>query len=141
NHHGVEKVFLDYIGGAFAVGATTAGVVTPGITIALGAGSSLVVRGSGSADKMNVGSTYTGSTLQYSWLNMNGDTSPDVRFTGITDVKISTGPGADIISADGGGLVGSPLDATITFSAYGGPDNDTLTGGKGASTLDGGDGD
>ena len=141
-HVGVEKVFLDYINGPFAVGTTVAGVVTPGITIALGAGSSIVVRGSGGADKVNLGSTYAASVLQHSWININGDTSPDVRFDGVTDVKVSTGPGADIISADGGsGTTGVSLDSTITFSAYGGPDNDTLTGGKGASTLDGGDGD
>ncbi|HET9621065.1 MAG TPA: hypothetical protein VFP84_06855 [Kofleriaceae bacterium] len=138
---GVEKVFLDYINGPFAVGSTTAGTATPGITVALGAGSSLVVRGTSAVDKIYLGSTYASNVLAHSWLNVNGDTSPDVRFDGVTDVKVSTGVGADIISADGGnGTTGTPLDATITFSAYGGPDADTLTGGKGASTLDGGDG-
>ena len=141
-HPGVEKVFLDYINGSFAVGATVMNVATPGITVALGAGSSMVVRGSGVVDKVSLGSTYVASALSHSWININGDTSPDVRFDGVTDVKVSTGPGNDIISADGGnGTTGVSLDATITFSAYGGPDNDTLTGGKGASLLDGGDGD
>jgi Ca2+-binding RTX toxin-like protein len=141
-HTGVEKVFLDYINGTYALGATVAQVATPGITIALGAGSSLVVRGSSGVDKMYLGSTYTSNVLAHSWINVNGDTSPDVRFDGVTDVKVSTGVGADIISADGGnGTTGLPLDVTITFSAFGGPDADTLTGGKGPSTLDGGDGD
>lgn len=146
-HAGTEKVFLDYVNGTFALGATVANVVTPGITVALGAGSTLTVRGSAGVDKVYLGSSYTTSgqttTLAHSWLNVNGDTSPDVRFDGITDVKVSTGPGADIITADGGnGMTGvTPLDATITFSAFGGADNDTLTGGKGASSLDGGDGD
>ncbi|HEX3762077.1 MAG TPA: hypothetical protein VHW23_25425 [Kofleriaceae bacterium] len=141
-HTGTEKVFLDYINGPFALGSTTAGTATAGITIALGAGSSLVVRGSSGADKIYLGSTYAASVLAHSWININGDTSPDVRFDGVTDVKVSTGVGADIISADGGnGTTGTSLDATITFSAYGGPDADTLTGGKGPSTLDGGDGD
>jgi Ca2+-binding RTX toxin-like protein len=140
-HTGVEKVFLDYINGPFSVGSTTAGTATAGITIALGAGSSLVARGSSGADKIYLGSTYASSVLAHSWINVNGDTSPDVRFDGVTDVKVSTGVGADIISADGGnGTTGTPLDSTITFSAFGGPDNDTLTGGKGASTLDGGAG-
>ena len=138
---GTEKVFLDYINGPFSVGSTTAGVSTAGVTIALGAGSSLVVRGSSGADKFYLGSTYNSSVLAHSWINVNGDTSPDVRFDGITDVKVSTGVGADIISADGGnGTTGTSLDSTITFSAFGGPDNDTLTGGKGTNTLDGGAG-
>lgn len=138
---GVEKVFLDYINGPYAVGSTTAGVSTAGITIALGAGSSLVVRGSTGADKVYAGSTYSSNVLQYNWLNINGDTSPDIRLAGVTDIKVSTGIGADIISADGGnGTTGTALDATITFSAFGGPDADTLTGGKGTNTLDGGDG-
>jgi Ca2+-binding RTX toxin-like protein len=139
---GTEKVFLDYINGTFALGSPAGSVVTPGMTLALGAGSSLVVRGSSGVDKIYLGSTYTSNTLTYSWINVNGDTSPDVRFTGITDVKISTGVGADIVSADGGnGTTGVALDQTIGFSAYGGPDADTLTGGKGASALYGGDGD
>ena len=141
-HTGQEKVFLDYINGTFSLGSTAGSVVTPGITIALGATSSMVVRGSSGVDKIYLGSSYTASSLTHSWININGDTSPDVRFDGITDVKVSTGVGADIISADGGnGTTGVALDATITFSAYGGPDNDTLTGGKGPSTLDGGAGD
>jgi Ca2+-binding RTX toxin-like protein len=139
---GVEKVFLDYINGPFSIGSTTAGVVTPGITLALGAGSSLVVRGSSGADKIFLGSTFSANVLQFSWINVNGDTSPDVRMAGVTDVKVSTGVGADIISADGGnGTTGLSLDTTIAFSAFGGPDIDTLTGGKGTSTLDGGDAD
>jgi Ca2+-binding RTX toxin-like protein len=142
-HTGVEKVFLDYINGTYALGTTVGSTVTAGITMTLGAGSSLVVRGSSGADKIFLGSTYAaGPVLQFSWINVNGDTSPDVKMSGVTDVKVSTGVGADTISADGGnGTTGTALDTTITFSGYGGPDADTLTGGKGASLLDGGDGD
>jgi Ca2+-binding RTX toxin-like protein len=140
---GVEKVFLDYINGTYALGTTVGSTVTPGITMALGAGSSIIVRGSSGADKIYLGSTYSvGTTLQYNWINVNGDTSPDVRMSGVNDIKVSTGVGADLISADGGnGTTGTGLDISIAFSAYGGPDADTLTGGKGASLLDGGDGD
>lgn len=145
-HVGQEKVFLDYVNGTFALGATVANVVTPGVTVALGAGSTLTVRGSSGVDKIYLGSSYTtgnNPVLSHSWLNVNGDTSPDVRFDGVTDVKVSTGPGADIISADGGnGMTGVlQLDSTINFSGYGGADSDTLTGGKGTNLLDGGDGD
>ena len=141
-HTGVEKVFLDYINGTYALGSTAGAVVTPGITVTLGGGSSMVVRGSSGADKIYLGSTYSASVLQFNWMNVNGDTSPDVKMSGVTDIKVSTGVGADTISADGGnGTTGTALDQTITFSAYGGPDADTLTGGKGPSTLDGGDGD
>src|ERR1043165_3140457 len=139
---GAEKVFLDYLNGPFAAGSTTAGVATAGITIALRAASTLVVRGSGGADKIYLGSTAVAGALQHSWINVNGDTSPDVRFDGVTTVKVSTGVGADIISADGGnGTTGGPIDSTIAFLAYGGADNDTLTGGAGTNTLSGGDGD
>jgi Ca2+-binding RTX toxin-like protein len=149
-HVGTEKVFLDYINGTFALGTSANNVATPGITIALGVvagpprvGSALVIRGSSGADKIYLGSTYNAqSVLQHSWINVNGDTSPDIQFDNALDVKVSTGVGADIISADGAnGTLALPLDASITFSAYGGPDADTLTGGKGPSTLDGGDGD
>jgi Ca2+-binding RTX toxin-like protein len=139
---GVEKVFLDYINGNYALGSTAGAVVTPGITMTLGAGSSLLVRGSSGADKIHLGSTYSAAVLQFNWMNINGDTSPDVKMAGVTDIKVSTGVGADAISADGAnGTTGTALDTTITFSAFGGPDADTLTGGKGESTLDGGDGD
>jgi len=141
-HPGVERVFLDYLNGPFAAGVTVLGTTTPGVTLALGAGSSLVVRGSSGADKIYLGSTYTSNVLAHSWINVDGDATPDIQFDGVTDVKVTTGPGADIISADGGnGTTGSPLDATIAVSAYGGADADVLTGGKGPSTLVGGDGD
>ncbi len=141
-----EKVFLDYLNGPFALGATG----TPGLTMVLGPTSSLIVRGSAAADKIYFGSTYAaGGALLHSWINVNGDTSPDVRFDGPLDVNVTTGAGADIISADGGnGTTGVALDKDITFSAYGGPDGDTLTGGLGGAsaglgtnTLDGGAGD
>jgi Ca2+-binding RTX toxin-like protein len=137
---GTEKVFLDYINGPFALGTTVGSVVTPGITMSLGAASKVVVRGSSGADKITLGTTSAAGNA-HSWINVNSDTSPDVRMDGVTDVKVSTGVGADIISADGGNGTGSPLAATITFTAFGGPDADTLTGGLGLSTLDGGDGD
>jgi len=140
-----EKVFLDYINGSFALGSTTGGVATPGITLSLGSGT-LLVRGSSNADKFFLGSTFTGPTLQFNWMNVNGDTSPDVRMDGVTDIAVTTGPGNDTISADGGnGTSGLPLDATIQFSAFGGIGDDTLTGGASAvgapSLLNGGAGD
>lgn len=136
---GVERVFLDYLGGAFALGETVNG--TPGVTLALGAGSSLVVRGSGGADQIVLGSTYSNSALVHSWIDVNGDAAPDVRLDGVTAIKVTTGPGADAISAAGNAATGAPLDASIAFAAYGGSGDDTLTGGAGPSTLAGGDGD
>ena len=134
-----EKIFLDYLNGMFALGAS--GV--PGLTLNVGPKSVLLVRGSSGADKIYLGSTYAaGGALAHSWINVNGDTSPDVRFDGPVDVRVTTGAGADIISADGGnGTGGTALDISIAFSAYGGADADTLTGGLGPSTLDGGAGD
>jgi Ca2+-binding RTX toxin-like protein len=136
---GGEKIFLDYLNGTFALG--TSGV--PGLTMNVGLASVLIVRGSSGADKIYLGSTYaTGGALAHSWINVNGDTSPDIRFDGPVDVRVTTGAGADIISADGGnGTTGTALDASISLSAYGGADNDTLTGGLGTNILDGGAGD
>jgi len=139
-----EKVFLDYINGPFALGTS---VTTPGITLSLGTGASLLVRGSSGIDKVNLGSTYTSGVLAFSWMNVNGDASPDVRMDGVSDAVIATGPGADIISADGGnGTTGLALDPTVGFSAFGGTGDDTLTGGASLvvvapSLLDGGAGD
>jgi Ca2+-binding RTX toxin-like protein len=140
-----EKVFLDYINGPFALGSSAGTVVTPGITLSLGS-ASLLVRGSSGVDKVNLGSTYFGGVLTDTWMNVNGDTSPDVRISGVTDVLVTTGPGNDIISADGGGgTTGVALDVSVQFSAYGGVGDDTLTGGASAvaqpSLLNGGVGD
>jgi Ca2+-binding RTX toxin-like protein len=153
NFTGTEKVFLDYINGPFALGTVVNQAAVPGLTMTLGLGnptgtpatsSSLVVRGSSGVDKIYLGSTTVQSVLTH-WINVNGDTTPDVKIVGVTDIKVTTGVGADIISADGGNgapaAAVTPLDATVTFSAYGGPDADTLTGGLGTSTLDGGAGD
>jgi len=62
-HTGIEKVFLDYINGTFALGSTAGSVVTPGITMTLGATSSVVVRGSSGADKIYLGSTYSANVV------------------------------------------------------------------------------
>jgi hypothetical protein len=114
---GIEKVFLDYINGPFALGASA----TPGITMSLGDTSTLLVRGSSGIDKVYLGSTYVGGLVANNWMNVNGDTTPDVRMDGVTDVVVTTGPGNDIISADGGnGTTGSALDSSVQFSAFGG---------------------
>lgn len=111
-HAGAEHVLLDYADGS------------PGaVTLALGAGSSLVVRGWRGGDVIAA----TASTIE-----MTGGASPDVQFSGVSELVISTGPGDDTVTA--------PAFAG-TFSAFGGPGRDTLSGGTGGNLLDGGDGD
>lgn len=122
---GIEHVILDYADGPFALGTGAA----PGVTIALGAGSSLVVRGSRSADAIDAS-----TSALHAFVNIDSDPAPDVQLDGVSALTISTGPGDDVVSA------ASVADPTIAFAAYGGPGADTLSGGKGANRLDGGDG-
>lgn len=128
---GAAHVILDYADGLFAVGASA-----PGVTIALGAGSSLVVRGTRGPDTIDAG------TGAHGYLNVDGAPAPDVQFDGISALTVSAGPDDDVISAaDAANALGGPLATSIAFAAYGGPGADALTGGKGANRLDGGDGD
>jgi Ca2+-binding RTX toxin-like protein len=147
---GVEKVIIDGVNGwPMVKGTAKNGVTTPGMTLTMGAGSSVKIRGTAQNDKLICGSTYTGNTLNGSWCNVDGDAVADIKLTGVNNVVVSGGPGDDVLSGGGGSGTGNALDRTIGFAAYGGAGKDTLTGGAtdnapgggGASVLNGGAGD
>ncbi|MEO8905051.1 MAG: hypothetical protein ABI488_21560 [Polyangiaceae bacterium] len=138
-------VILDYVNGIFgeaAAGAT--GAITMNLGNAMGVNNSLKIRGTSGADAFYIGKgTSTGTTGSY-MLNLNGgvatsmpvgDAIPDVLFSNVQSVVVSTGPGNDKIMADGQyGTVGVfPKDLQL----FGGDGNDTLTGGSGNDTISG----
>jgi Ca2+-binding RTX toxin-like protein len=125
---GDNKVIIDYVNGVF--GAGTSGGAN--IVIALGAetvGDSVKIRGSASADAYTFG--VSGAAI-------NSDMLPDISFSGVEDLVVSTGPGADVVSGDGG--KGTGLAFPVAFSVYGGDGDDVLTGGAITSNLFGGEG-
>ncbi|HXU82053.1 MAG TPA: hypothetical protein VN914_11690, partial [Polyangia bacterium] len=127
---GDNKVIIDYVNGVFGAG-TSAGA---NVVIALAGetvGDSVKIRGSAAADLYTFGAG--GAAI-------NSDMLPDISFSGVEDLVVSTGPGNDVVTADGG--KGTGLASPIAFTAYGGDNDDTLTGGGGAiaSNLYGGEG-
>ena len=130
---GDQKVILDYYSGVFAAATTT----TPNITIDLGAGTgdTVKIRGTAGADLVTLG---TRGTTSYFSLNTVGGTRAfaDVAMTGVENIMLSTGPGNDTITGQGGTAVGSTtalpvvaLDGAITLTVWGGDGDDTITSG------------
>src|SRR6185436_4377569 len=119
-----------YVNGVFGAG-TSAGA---NVVIALAGetvGDSVKIRGSAAADLYTFGAG--GAAI-------NSDMLPDISFSGVEDLVVSTGPGNDVVTGDGG--KGTGLAFPIAFTAYGGDNDDTLTGGGSAiaSNLYGGEG-
>jgi Ca2+-binding RTX toxin-like protein len=127
---GDNKVIIDYINGTFSAG-TSAGA---NIVIALGAetiGDSVKIRGSMGVDNYTFGSAGASVT---------SDQLPDITFSGVEDLVVSTGPGNDVVTGDGGKGTVAAFTAGIGFTVYGGDGDDTLTGAAGTSNLYGGEG-
>jgi Ca2+-binding RTX toxin-like protein len=125
---GDNKVIIDFINGTFGAG-TSAG---PNIVISLGAetlGDSVKIRGSSGVDKYTFGTAGASVTT---------DMLPDISFASVEDVVVSTGPGNDVVTGEGGKGTVDPFP--ITFTVYGGDGDDTLTGAGVASSLYGGEG-
>jgi len=137
---GANKVLIDFLNGTFAPGvkAMSGNVHTPGIVIDLLSGTDEVtVRGTTGVDSWALGSgTYDG-------IDLNADKAPDLKFVGVEAVKLTTGPGADVIT--GGGILTSQAASAfgIPMTVFGGADNDTMTSGAVGvqNVLDGGAGD
>jgi len=131
---GGEQVIIDYYSGAFAAATTS----TPNIAIDLGAGlgDTVKIRGTVGADLVTLG---TRGTTSYASLNTAGvaaRTFADISMAGVENIMVSTGPGNDTITGQGGTAVGSTtalpvvaLDGAISLTVRGGDDNDTITSG------------
>jgi Ca2+-binding RTX toxin-like protein len=121
---GDNKVIIDYANGVFGAGTSSG----PGIVIALGGevvGDSVKVRGSAGADRYTFGTA--GAAI-------DSDPLPDLGFSGVEDLVVSTGAGDDVVTGAGGQGTGGPCPIDLTV--YGGEGDDTLEGGAGHDTLD-----
>lgn len=120
-----------YIDGASEFGA---GLLSADgdLILDLGAGDDeLVVIGSDGADSIHLGTE--GEAV---WVDFSGDAEADIRATGVERAQVSTGPKADVVSADGVALGIAALD--IPVKLFGGGANDRLLGGAGEDELHGG---
>ena len=154
-----EKVVLDFTLGTFglATKATTSGDPSSGPNILIdlgdGSGDSVKIVGTDNADTITLGSDMTVSPhaalVAVQAAPAAKRSFPDIRITGAEDIIVSTGPGADVITAQAGSAVGSavsPLEGSISLTVYGGDDNDVITSGaastgQAANALHGGAGD
>jgi Ca2+-binding RTX toxin-like protein len=152
-----HKVILDFYTGTFgaATAATATGKPLTGPRIALtmtGTSNQLKIRGTSAPDAFTFG-TLSGTTYGSfgfgSCTTKSGVTTckapaartyPDLSVTGLTDLVLSTGPGNDVITGQGGAPIGGTktvpgmLDKDITMTVYGGDDDDTITSGDGPQT-------
>jgi Ca2+-binding RTX toxin-like protein len=147
---GGEQVIIDYYSGAFAAATTS----TPNITIDLGAGAgdTVKIRGTVGADLVTLGTRGTTSYASLNTVGVAARTFADISMAGVEIIKVSTGPGSDTITGQGGTAVGSTtalpvvaLDGAISLTVWGGDDNDTITSGALSvgthNVLNGGTGD
>lgn len=136
-----RTVILDYVNGMWGEATTgTAGVVNINLGTAANVNNSVKIRGSNNADAFYFGKG-TGTLVGPYVLNLNGgaaaplDSVPDVSFTNITNVVVSTGGGADKIVADG--TFGTIAPYPNAIQMFGGALNDILIGGAGNDILSG----
>jgi Ca2+-binding RTX toxin-like protein len=131
---GSEQVIIDYYSGVFAAATTS----TPNIAIDLGAGAgdTVKIRGTAGADLVTLGTRGTTSYFSLNTVGVAARTFADISMAGVEIIKVSTGPGNDTITGQGGAAVGSTtalpvvaLDGAISLTVWGGDDNDTITSG------------
>jgi Ca2+-binding RTX toxin-like protein len=131
---GSEQVIIDYYSGAFATATTS----TPNIAIDLGAGAgdTVKIRGTAGADLVTLGTRGATSYFSLNTVGVAARTFADISMAGVEIIKVSTGPGNDTITGQGGAAVGSTtalpvvaLDGSISLTVWGGDDNDTITSG------------
>jgi Ca2+-binding RTX toxin-like protein len=123
---GANKVLIDFLNGTFAPGvkATTGNAHTPGIAIdLLGGTDEVTVRGTTGVDSWVLGSgTYDG-------IDLNADKAPDIKFVGVESVKMTTGPGADVLTGMGIATSQAASAFGVPMTVFGGDDADTMTSG------------
>jgi hypothetical protein len=153
---GTRKVFLDYYFGTFSVATAPA---SPNIVVNMAGGSGVInevlIRGTLNADTFTFGSISTGSGTSFATTSYGSfgfgsapttaaaaRTYPDLSMTGVTDILVSTGPGNDVITGQGGPPIGgaaivppaqstSQLVGNINLTVYGGDGDDIITSGAG----------
>jgi hypothetical protein len=158
-----HKVFLDFYYGSFGVATAafsapkapaTTTITGPNIQLTLtGTSNSLQVRGTSHPDIITFGTlsgTTYGSFAFGSLVTTKGTptetapkarTYPDLSATGITDIVVSTGPGDDVITAQGGAPIGGTAKApgilvgTIPITIWGGDGNDVMTSGAAGTAV------
>jgi Ca2+-binding RTX toxin-like protein len=145
-----DKVIVDLLPGSFGTKIFSArGGLSVDFTATNSSGTdSLMVRGSGAAERFKVGETSNSDI----YLELTGDKNADVKVTtGATSPSLtfSLGAGGDTFNgspatADVTGFSGTaigivPINAALTV--YGGGGNDVLQGGAGDDSLNGGDND
>ncbi len=137
----VRTVILDYVNGMWGEATTgTTGVVNINLGTATNVNNTVKIRGSAVADAFYFGKG-TGAATGPFVLNLNGgavaplDAVPDVSFTNITNMIVSTGPGNDKIIADG--TFGTAAAYPNAIQMFGGIGNDVLTGGAGNDIISG----
>jgi Ca2+-binding RTX toxin-like protein len=132
-----QKVIVDFYGGTFGL-ATVANTPKLVITLGAGTGDTVKIRGTPLVDTFTLG-THVASSTTYAAFQAapaTARTFPDMSMTGVENIVVSTGAGNDIITAQGGAVVGSTtgtpvvaVDGAISLALYGGDDNDTITSG------------
>jgi len=148
-----HKVFLDFYYGSFGVATAvfSAKVASSGANVLLtltGASNTLQVRGTSHPDIFTFG-TLSGTTYASfafgSLVTTKGVSTetppkarafPDLSATGLTNIIVSTGPGDDVITGQGGAPIGGStktpgiLDKDISMDVYGGDGKDLITSGN-----------
>lgn len=132
---GDEVVILDFLGGLFAPGISTAS----GIDINLTSGTDEVrIRGTSGKDAFYMGADNS--------IGFNSDNFKDITLANVDAVAVALAAGDDIFSATNAvaptvtkGVSGA-VPSTMVLTIHGGAGSDKLTGGDGADTLTGGEG-
>jgi len=154
-----HKVLVDYLNGKFASGAagsTGIDAASLGITIDLGTVSDaslysnqVMFRGTTDHDRFTIGTSGGDSYVGFvtsSTSTPTANTFADVKITGLNAITVSTGPGNDVITGQGGPMTTgtlSPLAGSVSMILWGGAGDDTLTSGaagSGTNSLYGGAG-
>jgi Ca2+-binding RTX toxin-like protein len=152
-----HKVFLDFYYGAFGVSsaAAAAGKVLTGPNIILNltplATNTLDVRGTSHPDVFTFGTVGGNTVASFAFGSLvvpktgpavetppAARAFPDLTATGLTNLMISTGPGNDVITGQGGKPVGGApglLSGNIEMDVYGGDGNDVITSGDVTTTV------
>jgi Ca2+-binding RTX toxin-like protein len=137
-----HKVLIDFLNNQFAAGSDSEdGITNIGITIDLGTtGTNQVMfRGTMNPDIFTLGTKSGTSYLAFSSASSDptANAYADISMVNVSDITVSTGPGDDVITGQGG-LSHAALDALdqdISLTAFGGDGDDQITSGAGGGAA------